>query len=67
MDVDIKEWHPVGFAHARFSSRGWGTLIESVVNKPITFAELVSRYNYLLSIQVNESKEVVVSNDKQLK
>lgn len=46
--IDINQWHPVGFSRDPLASRGWGTITEAVTNHPVTFEELVSRYNALL-------------------
>lgn len=43
-------WHPVGFyKYDQFLTPGQRTLIESVVNAPISLDELVMRYNALLT------------------
>lgn len=61
----MKNWHPVGFHKDPYAARGWGTLIESVVNQPITFEELVMRYNALLMPAVTNSLGHTLEDDWQ--
>lgn len=43
-------WHPVGYYRDPNATRGPGTLIESIVNKPVRIEDLVARYNALLQV-----------------
>ncbi len=49
MNEQTNTWHPVGRYKDPFATRGPGTIVESVINSPITIEELIARYNYLLS------------------
>jgi len=45
--MNADDWHPIGFY--KKTTRGWRALIEFVTAEPISFEELVARYNWLLN------------------
>jgi hypothetical protein len=49
--MNIDNWHPIAFHKDHLARRGWGSISETVNGelKPVTFEELVARYNWLLT------------------
>ena len=66
MTINMDDWNPIGFYKDPLTSRGWGTLIESVVNKPIGFEELVSRYNALLLEYQNRDRWMLITELEEM-